>query len=170
MSSLLGRFRVLEGGMQGGDIPREKTSIVLTSAGPEGYKTDLPGKTRLLGAIVAWRLWGWLITFWLDLRPTPQDSVHDWCWEPGQKSKAWEVVGSQGVYCCSFIKATFSGFILMPTSMPQLGCINSPSRGSEHFGRGRQKEHMGGVLRSYVLYLRQGHHTQTHYSLGSVQG
>lgn len=45
MSSLLGHFRVLEDGTQGGDIPRKKTSMVLTSAGPEGYNTDLPGRT-----------------------------------------------------------------------------------------------------------------------------
>lgn len=53
ISSLLVHFIVLEDDTQGEDIPREKTSMVLTSAGPEGYETDLPGKTRLLGAIVA---------------------------------------------------------------------------------------------------------------------
>lgn len=51
--SLLAHFIVLEEDTQGEDIPREKTSMVLTSAGPDGYETDPPGKTRLLGAIVA---------------------------------------------------------------------------------------------------------------------
>lgn len=37
----------------------------------------------------AWRLWGQPTSFWFDLRPIPQETIHAWCDKWIGRSQAW---------------------------------------------------------------------------------
>lgn len=48
------------------------------------------------GVIIAWSLWGQPTTFWLGLRPAPQEGIHACYFKPGQKPMAGEARGLMG--------------------------------------------------------------------------
>lgn len=65
-------------------------SVVLPSVGPCICNTNLLDK---MSAFVQWEITsiGSVTTFWLDLRPAPQEGISCWYCNSSQKHRAWEI-------------------------------------------------------------------------------
>lgn len=59
----------------------------------------------------AWRLWGQPTSFWFDLRPIPQETIHAWCdkWIGGHRP--------DGTACHCFTERTCCQAALWPTNL-----------------------------------------------------